>query len=253
MTFYFANIAGGAFIGALLAWILMLWVNVFVKKEYKVALKNSSLYSLDSESIDIPDWIIITILTISAGVLAFWRKWNPEFFSDIILVTALVGIALIDRKTMLIEGKLIALAIILRLCWLLYFAPQDILNSLSGLLIGAGILFFVGFLYETFRHRQGLGEGDAAVLGLIGMWVGWQGLGAVLLVATTTGIIFGGILLLKNREKNQEISILLQTQIPFAPYLCLAGFIVYLLQETGFRNFVLGFDNFLNNCLLNQS
>ena len=242
--FDFANIAGGALVGALLAWILMIWVKFFVKELYAAAPGNSAKFSFDSNSINIPDCVIIAVMTITTGVIAWWRQWNPEFFSDIILVTALLGVALIDRKTMLIEGRLIALAIILRLCWLLYFAPQDILNSLSGLLIGAGLLFFVGFLYETFRHRQGLGEGDAAVLGLIGMWVGWQGLGAVLLIAAVTGIIIGGISLLKNREKNQEFTTLLQTQIPFAPYLCLAGLTVYLLQETGYRNFVLGFDYF---------
>ena len=242
--FDFANIAGGALIGAVLASILMLWVKVFVTQVHAAAPEDSSDYSLDSNSINIPDWVIIAVLTITAGAFAWWRQWNPKFFSDIILVTALVGVSLIDRKTMLIEGRLIALAIILRLCWLLYFAPEDILNSLSGLLIGAGILFFVGFLYETFRHRQGLGEGDAAVLGLIGMWIGWQGLGAVLLIAAVTGIIIGGISLLKNREKNQEFTTLMQTQIPFAPYLCLAGITVYLIQETGNRNFVLGFDYF---------
>ena len=242
--FDFSNIAGGALVGALLAWILMLWVKVFVKEVYAAAPEYSSDFSLDSNSIIIPDWVIIAVMTITAGVFAWWRQWNPDFFSDIILVTALAGVALIDRKTMLIEGRLIALAIILRLCWLLYFAPQDILNSLSGLLIGAGLLFFVGFLYETFRHRQGLGEGDASVLGLIGMWVGWQGLGPVLLIATITGIIFGGISLFKNRENNQELTTLLQTQIPFAPYLCLAGLTVYLLQETGSPNFTLVFDYF---------
>ena len=241
----FANFVGGSIFGAFLAWILMLWVKVFVTQLYTAAHNNFPDYSsLEDKFINIYDWIIIIVMTIFAGILAFWRQWNPEFFSDIILVTALVGVALIDRKTMLIEGRLIALAIILRLCWLLYFAPQDILNSLSGLLIGAGLLFFVGFMYETFRQRQGLGEGDAAVLGLIGMWVGWQGLGAVLLIAAVTGIIIGGISLLKNREKNQEFFTLLQTQIPFAPYLCLAGLIVYLLQETGSRNFVLVFDYF---------
>ena len=240
--FDFANIAGGALVGALFAWILMLWVKVFLKEVYAAAPENSAKFSLESKSINIPKLEIIVVMTITAGVIAWWRQWNPEFFSDIILITALAGVALIDRKTMLIEGRLIALAIILRLCWLLHFAPQDILNSLSGLFIGAGLLFFVGFLYETFRHRQGLGEGDAAVLGLIGMWVGWQGLGAVLLIAAVTGIIIGGISLLKNREKNQEFTTLLQTQIPFAPYLCLAGIIVYLIQETGYRNFVLGFD-----------
>ena len=242
--FDFANIARGALVGALLAWILMLWVKVFVKEVYAAVPENSAKFSFDSNSINIPDWVIIAVMTITASVIAWWRQWNPYFFSDIIFVTALAGVALIDKKTMLIEGRLIALAIILRLCWLLYFAPQDILNSLSGLLIGAGLLFFVGFLYETFRHRQGLGEGDAAVLGLIGMWVGWQGLGAVLLIAAVTGIIIGGISLLKNREKNQEFTTLLQTQIPFAPYLCLAGLTVYLLQETGYRNFVLWFDYF---------
>jgi len=244
MMLDFANIAGGALVGALLAWILMLWVRVFVKEVYAAARENSAKFSFDRNSINIPDWVIIAVMTITAGVIAWWRQWNPEFYSDIIFVTALAGVALIDRKTMLIEGRLIALAIILRLCLLLYFAPQDILNSLSGLFIGAGLLFFVGFLYETFRHRQGLGEGDAAVLGLIGMWVGWQGLGAVLLIAAVTGIIIGGISLLNNREKSQEFTTLLQTQIPFAPYLCLAGITVYLIQETGYQNFVLEFDYF---------
>mgnify|MGYP003316483060 FL=1 len=144
----------------------MLWVRVFVKQVYAEAKNGYSNYSIGNKLTNIPDWMIIAVLTIVSGLLAFWRQWSPEFFSDIILVTALVGVALIDRKTMLIEGRLIALAITLRLCWLLYFAPQDILNSLSGLLIGAGLLFFVGFMYETFRQRQGLGEGDAAVLGL---------------------------------------------------------------------------------------
>ena len=244
MTIYFANIAGGSLFGALLSWILMIWVKVFVKKVYAATNKGYSYNSVDNKLTNIPEWIIIALFAIVSGVLAFWRQWSPEFFSDIILVTALVGVALIDRKTMLIEGRLIALAITLRLCWLIYFAPQDILNSLSGLLIGAGLLFFVGFLYETFRHRQGLGEGDAAVLGLIGLWVGWQGLGAVLLIAAVTGIIFGGLTMLKNREKNQQLTTLLQTQIPFAPYLCLAGITVYLIQEAGFRKFVLGFDYF---------
>ena len=244
MMFDIANIAGGALVGTLLALILMLWVKVFVKEIYAAAPENSDKFSFDSNSINIPDWVIIAAITITVGVIVWWRQWNPELISDIILVTALAGVALIDRETKLIEGRLITLAIILRLCWLLYYAPQDILNSLSGLLIGAGLLFFVGFLYETFRHRQGLGEGDAAVLGLIGMWVGWQGLGAVLLIAALTGIIIGGISLIKNREKNQEFSTLIQTQIPFAPYLCVAGLTVYLLQETESRNFVLGFDYF---------
>ena len=113
--FDFVNIAGGALIGAVLAWILMLWVNIFLTQVYAAAPGDSSKFSFDLNSINILDWVIIAVLIITAGTFAGLRQWNPEFFSDIILVTALAGVALIDRKTMLIEGRLIALAIILRL------------------------------------------------------------------------------------------------------------------------------------------
>ncbi len=242
--FEITNIAAGALIGAGLAWIISLWVKVFVAQVLATSQEDSTNISSDSYSVYKPDWGVFAAMSIAGGALAGWRQWSPELLSDLILVATLVGIALIDIKTLLIEGRLITLAIILRLSWLLYFAPEEILNSLAGLLIGAGLLFFVGFLYETFRHRQGLGEGDAAVLGLIGMWVGWQGLGAVLLIAAVTGIIIGGISLVKKREANQELKSLLQTQIPFAPFLCLAGIIVYLHQEIGFQNFGFGFDYF---------
>ena len=109
--FDFANIAGGALVGALLACVLMLWVKVFVKEVYAKAPENYAKISFDRNSKNIPDWVIIAVMTITAGVFAWWRQWNPEFFSDIILVTALAGVALIDRKTMLIEGRLIALAL----------------------------------------------------------------------------------------------------------------------------------------------
>ena len=244
MNYYYSSIAVGSLFGAFLGWILVIWVKIFVTQVYAAIPKNSPDYPSECKSLNVTDWIIIVLLTTCSGALAYWRQWDPKFLSDIILVTALIGVSLIDRKTMLIEGRMIALAIILRLCWLLYFTPQDTVIYLSGMLIGAGLLFFVGFLYETFRRRQGLGEGDAAVLGLIGMWVGWKGLAPVLLISALSGIIIGGISLLVNREKKQELFALLQTQIPFAPYLCLAGLTVYLLQETGSRNLVPMFDLF---------
>ena len=48
-----------------------------------------------------------------------------------------------------------------------------------------------------------------------------------MLVAAFSGIILGGIWLLK---KNQP---LLHTPVPFGPFLCLGGLLVYLLQQSG--------------------
>ena len=228
------NLAGGAVIGAGLAWILERWVKNLYDHVSAADLEKFPQKTAENSSKLFSRWRIFAGMSIATAALCVWRQWSPELLSDLILVTALVGIAWIDRKTLLIEGRLIALAMGLRLLWLSFFAPQEMLNSLTGLLIGAGILYFIGFLYETFRHRQGLGEGDAAVLGLIGLWVGWQGLGTVLLIAALSGIIIGGISLLRQRKVNQNIPDLLQTQIPFAPFLCLGGLIIYFLQETGF-------------------
>ena len=239
--FEITTIAGGVVIGAGLAWILERWVSLFLKQLDTGQSKEFPQPTTENNSDQFSRWIIFSGMSIAAATLSVWRQWSPELLNDLVLVTALVGIAWIDRKTLLIEGRMVALALALRLLWLAFFASHEILNSLSGMLIGGGILYFTGFLYETFRHRQGLGEGDAAVLGLIGLWVGWQGLGAVLLIAALNGIIIGGISLLTQRKTNQNFSDLLQTQIPFAPFLCLGGLIVYFLQETGFVGVGFGF------------
>ena len=72
MTIYFAIIAGGSLFGALLSWILMLWVKVFVKKVNAAAKEVSSDNSVDNKLTNIPEWIIIALFAIVSGVLAFW-------------------------------------------------------------------------------------------------------------------------------------------------------------------------------------
>jgi prepilin signal peptidase PulO-like enzyme (type II secretory pathway) len=239
--FDITSLAGGALIGAGITWTIERWVALFLKQ---LAAEHSNEFAQTTSANNSNVFArlgIYAAMSIGTAVLCVWRQWSPELLNDLILVSALVGIAWIDRKTLLIEGRMVALALVLRLLWLSYFAPHQMLNSLTGLLAGAGILYLIGFLYETFRHRQGLGEGDAAVLGLIGMWVGWQGLGSVLLISALSGILIGGISLLRQRQSNQNIPELLQTQIPFAPFLCIGGLLVYFLQESGSLGIGFGF------------
>ena len=118
-------------------------------------------------------------------------------------------------------------AMMLKFFWLFAFGPELLLQSIMGLLVGAGLLYLLGIIYETLRKSRGLGEADPALLGLIGMWVGWSGLGPVLLVAAGSGIIIGGIWLLKKKQP------LLNTPVPFGPFLCLGGLLVHLLMQIG--------------------
>mgnify|MGYP001391086695 CR=1 FL=1 len=235
------NFIGGGIIGVVLAWILNQWTRLFINnlpsEDYKVSPISTSENNLKKISI----FGLYIGMTIFTSILNVWRQWSPEFLNDLILVGALVGLARIDIKTMFIDGRIIALAVILRLIWLLFFAPQEIINSFTGLLFGAGMLYLTGFLYQTFRHRQGLGDGDAAVLGLIGMWVGWHELLKVILIAALSGILIGGIAILKNKQNNFNIKHFLTTKIPFSPFLCFGGLIVYFFEETGFFELLLVF------------
>ncbi|MDP6730116.1 MAG: A24 family peptidase, partial [SAR324 cluster bacterium] len=150
-----------------------------------------------------------------------------ELLSDIVLTGSLFVLAVIDWESLLVDMRVVIVAMVLRLFWLLAFGTDFLLQALLGLLVGAGMLYLLGIIYETLRKRRGLGEGDPALLGLIGMWVGWSGLGPVLLVAAGSGIIIGGFWLLK---KNQP---LLHTPVPFGPFLCLGGLLVHLLLQNG--------------------
>ena len=235
------SFAGGAGIGAGMTWILECWVGLFLKQLGAEHSKEFAQTTTTNNSKFFTRIGIYVVMSIATALLCVWRQWTSELLNDLILVSALVGIAWIDIKSLLIEGRIVALALLLRLLWLSFFASDQIFDALAGLLIGAGILYLIGFLYQTIRHRQGLGEGHAAVLGLIGMWVGWRGLWSVLLIAAISGILIGGISLLRQKPLSQNFTELLQTQIPFAPFLCVGGLIVYFLQEKGFLGVFYGF------------
>ena len=229
-TYYLVS---GAIIGIGLGWLIQTWIRSFQFKLSNEEFKSSpQLKNYNSKNS--PNWFFLLSFSIFIAILAFWRQLNPYFLNDILLVSALTIIAKIDLKTMFIEGRTIAFAAIIRLAWIIYFEPHGIFNYLAGFFLGAGLLYFISFFYQTFRNRQGLGDGDAAVLGLIGLWLGWQNLWIVLLIAALSGIIISSFYLLKERQKYQNISSLLKTKIPFAPFLCFGGLLVYFLEETNF-------------------
>ena len=226
----------GAIIGAGLGWLIQKWILSFQFQLTNEDFLSSSEFEKYNTNKSM-NWFFLFGFSIFVAILAYWRQLSTYFLNDLLLVSALTIIAQIDLKTMYIEGRTIAFAGIMRLVWIIFFEPQEIFNYLAGFFLGAGLLYFVSFFYQTFRNRQGLGDGDAAVLGLIGLWLGWQNMWNVLLIAALSGVIISSIILFKKRQKHHNLSILLKTKIPFAPFLCFGGLLVYFLEETECLNF----------------
>ncbi|MGA7676540.1 MAG: A24 family peptidase [Rhizomicrobium sp.] len=134
----------------------------------------------------------------------------------------LLALAVMDARTFrlsdaltlpLIAGGIIA-------GWLL--EPEHILSHLIGAVTGWAGFLLLNLLYRTIRHRSGLGQGDAKLLAAGGAWLGWQGLGSVLLVASVAALL--GVLVLQVSGRKIDR----QTPLAFGAFLCIGIWVVRL-------------------------
>ncbi len=95
--------------------------------------------------------------------------------------------------------------------------PAPFEDRLIGAVIGTGLLALLALLYKRLRGRDGLGLGDAKLLGAIGAWLGWQALPFVLLIASGTALLWVFALRLVTGK-----AIDAGMRIPLGTFLCLA-------------------------------
>ncbi len=109
---------------------------------------------------------------------------------------------------------------------LLLAAPRsdlDIWGSLSGALLGAGLLFCLRALWLRFRGVEAVGLGDVKFLLMIGSFLGpLPTLGAIALAAGV-GVLLAGPLLLLGRIRRD-------TPLPFGTLLALGAAVAFLLS-----------------------
>ncbi len=162
----------------------------------------------------------------AALVWSIFSKTGIEaaFLHKLILFELFLLIAIIDFRTHLIFPQPVVLGLLVQTFWLLTFENPALLNGIIGLFIGAGIFHWVSYLYVFIRKKEGLGSGDATLLGLIGFVLGWKSLFAVIFLASILGIIGGTLILLINRQPFGK-------EIAFGPWLSLSAFITWRFSE----------------------
>jgi leader peptidase (prepilin peptidase) / N-methyltransferase len=161
-----------------------------------------------------------------------------------VLCAGLFSIALIDYDWRIIPNIITFPGIIAGVISASLLMPEEVgwQSSLLGVLIGAGVLFLVGYLYEMVRGREGVGMGDVWLLGMIGAFLGWPGAVFTLFFGSILGSIGGVAMALSGGRGATEpladpstdlpetdISIL-RTEVPFGPFLALAAGFFALFQ-----------------------
>ena len=99
---------------------------------------------------------------------------------------------------------------------LLFLREIDFMTAFLGLTIGAGSFYFIAFFYYFITSKEGLGEGDISLLGVLGYFLGWQVLLPTVLYGSLGGIILGLLFFLEHGKN---------TPFPFTPPLILGAFL----------------------------
>lgn len=177
-------------------------------------------------------------LTELAGALVAGAAvlWAPQ---DSLLFTVLFGwllltLAAIDLRTYLLPDPLNAAVLMLGAVMVITTRPDDWQLHAAGAVIGFGMLWLIETGYRRLRGRDGLGRGDAKLMGAIGVWVGAAGIAPALLVASLSGIAAALVLSARNSKALSG-----QTAIAFGPWIALGGYAIWLAQA-GISSFPIG-------------
>lgn len=180
---------------------------------------------------------IIEILSALLAVSVAWSfgvSWQTLF--ALLLVWSLLALTFIDYDHQYLPDQ-----ITLPLLWLgLLVNTEGLFIDLHSAVIGAAAGYLVLWLvYQVFKlvtGKEGMGFGDFKLLAMLGAWLGWQMLPAIILISSVIGALVGILLiLLKRHDKGKPI--------PFGPYLAGAGWVALLWGKdlnTLYFNLMLG-------------
>ena len=135
-----------------------------------------------------------------------------------------ICLAIIDIDTHLLPRRIVYRTIALALPLLIVAAIFDDAGSVIGMFIG-GFSLWVFLRVCEVLSRGGIGGGDVALAGLLGMYLGWLSYEAVV-VAVLAAFVLGGVfaaILLVLRRANRG------TRIAFGPFL-IAGALIAVLR-----------------------
>lgn len=152
-------------------------------------------------------------------LLAALHRWGatPLAACHYALLMALLALALIDFDTLLLPDQ-----ITLPLLWLGMITAAavpggiSLVDALSGAVGGYLLLWLFYWAHRLLTRREGMGYGDFKLLAALGAWLGWRAILPIVLIASTAGILYAAVGLLRGTSDRD-------TPIPFGTFLCLGG------------------------------
>ncbi|MBW2261143.1 MAG: prepilin peptidase [Deltaproteobacteria bacterium] len=162
------------------------------------------------------------------------------FFIHFAFLWALLVLAVIDLRTMLLPDAITLPGVMLGLTFVLV---TDRTRVLENAIASAGaylvVLVFFVLLYRLVAKREGMGMGDAKLLAMIAALMGWKGAVFSLVGGAFLGLLVNlPVLVLRRKDDGgsgqdgeEEERSVLRAQLPFGPMLSLAAALYFFWGE----------------------
>jgi leader peptidase (prepilin peptidase)/N-methyltransferase len=168
-------------------------------------------------------WVELAAVAVAASacLVAVDPAW---LWADCLLGWGLLALAWIDANTRLLPDALNLPLLAIGLAATAWLAPEDAGDHALAAAVGVSFFLAVAATYRRLRGRDGLGMGDAKLMGVAGAWVGLAALPWVVFAAAVLGLLAAGVWQLGGGRVGRT------TAIPFGPFLALA---IWAIRLTG--------------------
>lgn len=142
----------------------------------------------------------------------------------------LLTLAMLDWRHFWLPDALTLPLAFLGLTLGLWTTDTGMADRIAGAVAGYGALLAIALGYRFLRGREGLGLGDAKLLGALGAWFGWQALPFILLLSALLGLLVVLVSMLGGNRANTA------TRVPLGTFLAIGavpGWIVMRLLTGG--------------------
>ncbi len=158
-----------------------------------------------------------------SGIFAIlcYHNWNSYIaFIHFLFISSLIVISYIDIDFQIIPDIISLPAILISILLSILVFNRDVLITLIATILGGGIFWLIGKLYELFAKKEGLGGGDVKLMAFFGAYLGIKSILFIIFVSSFLGTIYGLALIAFKGKKTSYA-------IPFGPFLSF-GALLYL-------------------------
>ncbi len=170
--------------------------------------------SLRYPIVEILSAVLVVIVALKFGV-------STQTLLAALLTWALIALTFIDIDTQYLPDQITLPFLWLGILINLDNTFTDLESSVLGAIFGYMSLWTIYQLFKLITKKEGMGFGDFKLLAMLGAWLGWQMLPAIILISSVIGAVAGILMIItKYTEKGKPI--------PFGPYLAGAGWVALI-------------------------